>query len=332
MRLSSTWSWRRSLRSSAPSGSSSSRTLRPVRPAPARARRAAAGRRTAGSACASRSRRAGRARARRRRAAGPRPCLDLAPSQAERDVVADVEVGEQRVVLEDHVDRPLVGRLAGHVPVAQQDPPAGRQLEAADHAEGRRLAAARRPEQREELAGSRRRARRRRRRRTSPKRFSRLIEADLGDCARGSRHRAGRYAAGPRCAPTSPALWNTGPPGADGRPHRDGRGPRSIPTFANRAAGLASRLRPRGDPLEGALPAGVERLAGLVEVDEDRRVVRRRRRALARLAVDLGPDDALRDRLGWRTAGRCACPRCGGTCRPGSPTTRSRPVSGRTDR
>ena len=35
--------------------------------------------------------------------------LDAAPAQAERDVLEDVEVREQRVALEDRVDRALVG-------------------------------------------------------------------------------------------------------------------------------------------------------------------------------------------------------------------------------
>ena len=56
---------------------------------------------------------------------------------------------------------------------------------------------------------------------------------------------------------------------------------------------VSAGARPRGDPLECACPAGLERAAGLVEVDHDGRVVRRRRRALARLAVDLGPDHPL---------------------------------------
>src|SRR5262245_52851147 len=63
-----------------------------------------------------------------------------------------------------------------------------------------------------------------------------------------------------------------------------------------RGAAMRLRLGARGDATEGALPAGLERLALLVQVDDDRRVVRRRGRALARLAVDLGPDDTLRDR------------------------------------
>ena len=78
---------------------------------------------------------------------------DALALQAERDVVADVEVGEERVVLEDHVDRALVGRIGGHVATTQQDRPAGRELEAADHPQRGRLAAARRTEQREEFAG-----------------------------------------------------------------------------------------------------------------------------------------------------------------------------------
>ena len=73
--------------------------------------------------------------------------------EPEGDVLADVEVGEEGVVLEDHVDRALVGRIVGHVDRAQLDAAAGRLLEAADHAQGRGLAAARRAEEGEELAG-----------------------------------------------------------------------------------------------------------------------------------------------------------------------------------
>ena len=85
--------------------------------------------------------------------AGDLGLLDPLALEAEGDVVADVEVGEQGVVLEDHVDRPLVGRVVGHVAAAQLDPAARRQLETADHPQGRRLAAARRSEEREEFAG-----------------------------------------------------------------------------------------------------------------------------------------------------------------------------------
>src|SRR5215468_9639697 len=49
----------------------------------------------------------------------------------------------------------------------------------------------------------------------------------------------------------------------------------------------------RRDAHLGARPAGVERLAGLVQVDDQGRVVRGGRLALARLAVDLRPDHAI---------------------------------------
>ena len=170
-------------------------------------------------------------------------------------------------------------------------PPVG-QLEAADHAQRRRLAAARRAEQREELAGGRCRARRRRRRgrrRTASRGRSRRIS---GEAAGGSRHRAD--VTRPDRAARRPVLSY-----ADaGTLPVTGDGPRSIPDLRDSRGRQRARLRPRRDALERALPAGVERLAGLVEVDDDRRVVRRDRRALARLAVDLGPDDALRDRRG----------------------------------
>src|SRR2546430_23625 len=52
---------------------------------------------------------------------------------------------------------------------------------------------------------------------------------------------------------------------------------------------------PFGDARLGVLPAGIERVARLVEIDHHRRVIRRDRFALARLAIDLGPDDARRE-------------------------------------
>ena len=62
------------------------------------------------------------------------------------------QVREQRVALEDRVDRTPVGRRAGEIAAVEQDASLGRGFEAADHLERRRLAAAGRPEQREELA------------------------------------------------------------------------------------------------------------------------------------------------------------------------------------
>src|SRR3546814_619815 len=72
--------------------------------------------------------------------------------QAEGDVLLDVHVREERIGLEHHVDRPLVGRHARHVPAFQQDlAPAG-DFEAGQHAQQGGLAAPGGPEQGEELA------------------------------------------------------------------------------------------------------------------------------------------------------------------------------------
>jgi hypothetical protein len=77
--------------------------------------------------------------------------LHLRPPEAERDVLEDREVREQRVVLEHGVHVALVRRQPGHVLALELDPAGRRLLEPADHPERRRLAAARRPEQAEEL-------------------------------------------------------------------------------------------------------------------------------------------------------------------------------------
>ena len=73
-------------------------------------------------------------------------------AQPEGDVLEDRQVREERVALEDGVDVALVRRQSGDRAVAEVDRPRARLLEAADHAQRRRLAAARRPEQRVELA------------------------------------------------------------------------------------------------------------------------------------------------------------------------------------
>ena len=64
----------------------------------------------------------------------------------------DGEVREEGVVLEDGVDRPLVGGNAGDRLVGEEDLALGRLIEAGDHAQRGRLAAAGRAEHREELA------------------------------------------------------------------------------------------------------------------------------------------------------------------------------------
>src|SRR5574340_573855 len=61
-------------------------------------------------------------------------------------------MGEQGVVLEDRVDVALEGREPGDVLALELDQAAARLLEAADHTEGRGLAAAGGPQQGEELA------------------------------------------------------------------------------------------------------------------------------------------------------------------------------------
>ena len=74
------------------------------------------------------------------------------PAQPERDVLPDVQVREQRVALEDRVDRPLVRLRPGDVLVADRDLAGRRLLEPGDHPQGGRLAAPGRAEQGEERA------------------------------------------------------------------------------------------------------------------------------------------------------------------------------------
>ena len=72
---------------------------------------------------------------------GPgRPRVALA--QAVGDIVGDGEMGKQRIVLEHHVDRPAIGRHAGHVVAADEHLARTRLLEAGHHAQRRGLAAA----------------------------------------------------------------------------------------------------------------------------------------------------------------------------------------------
>jgi hypothetical protein len=78
--------------------------------------------------------------------------VDLLAAQAEGDVLEDVHVGEERVLLEDHVDVAPERRDADHVTAVEEDLAGGRLLEAGDHPQGGRLAAARGAQQREELA------------------------------------------------------------------------------------------------------------------------------------------------------------------------------------
>ena len=82
------------------------------------------------------------------------PLRRLLVAEAERDVLLDVQMREQRIVLEDRVHVPLVRRHAGHVDAVEDDLPLRGALEPGDHPQRRGLPAARRAEEREELAGS----------------------------------------------------------------------------------------------------------------------------------------------------------------------------------
>ena len=86
------------------------------------------------------------------RAAVPLGPLDLAHAEPVLDVPQHVEVGEQRVVLEDGVDVALERGAPGDVDPAELDRAVGRELEAGDQPEHGGLARARRAEHGEELA------------------------------------------------------------------------------------------------------------------------------------------------------------------------------------
>ena len=77
---------------------------------------------------------------------------DLPHAQAVLHVLLHRHVREQRVVLEDGVDRPVERRATGDVRPAELDPALVGPLEAGDHPQRRRLARAGRAEHREELA------------------------------------------------------------------------------------------------------------------------------------------------------------------------------------
>ena len=160
--LSSTCISSRSLRSSAPSGSSSSSTFGRLTSARASATRC----RWPPESCAGPalrrsppSRTVASASSAARGAARPWPTLRTRRPYS--TFVATRHVREQRVVLEDRVDVALERRQPGDVVAVEQDAARGRQLEAGDHPQHGRLARAGR-------ARASRRTRRRRRRGRSP--------------------------------------------------------------------------------------------------------------------------------------------------------------------
>ena len=86
----------------------------------------------------------------------PRARLDLGrgplqPPHPERDVLGHRHVGEERVLLEDGVHRPPVGRQPLDLLAVEEDRALGHVLEPRDHAQQRGLAAAGRAEEGEEL-------------------------------------------------------------------------------------------------------------------------------------------------------------------------------------
>ena len=150
IRLSSTCICLRSFRSSAPSGSSRSRTAGRLISARASATRCAWPARDL--------RRLARLEARELDEGEHLPdpglhlaVLDALATQPEGDVLVDRQVRKERVVLEDRVDVPPVGRQPRHVLAMELDQSGRRLFEAADHPQGGRLAAAGGTEEAEEL-------------------------------------------------------------------------------------------------------------------------------------------------------------------------------------
>src|SRR5690606_31134899 len=78
--------------------------------------------------------------------------LDSLRLQTERDVLEDIQMGHERVALEDHPEAAPLRRKACHIATVHHDAAGGRALEAGDHPKRRRLPAAAGTEQAEELA------------------------------------------------------------------------------------------------------------------------------------------------------------------------------------
>ena len=242
---------RRSLRSRAPSGSSSSSTLGRLTSARARATRCRwppeswVGRRspypasrTVSSAASARSRRSA--------------ARDLLDPQAVLHVAEHVHVREQRVVLEDGVDVAVERRPAGDVLAAEEDPARGRLLEARDHPQHRGLARA-----------GRARASRRTRRRGSPGRGrrprsrcpNRLVTPTSRTAARARLELLTVMRLGPREAET-PSSGNLGE-------RNSLRQARSRHVSARRGRSDVRRRRSRTDAVRDSSLTRVTRFGGL---------------------------------------------------------------------
>ena len=82
----------------------------------------------------------------------PLGARNLPHLQPEDDVLGHVEMGEERIALEDHGDAPLRGLQRRHVPPADDDAAGAGNIEPGDEPQGRGLAAAGGAEQGHELA------------------------------------------------------------------------------------------------------------------------------------------------------------------------------------
>ena len=80
-------------------------------------------------------------------------CVQLQALEAVADIVLDIQMREDRIVLKDHIGRPLVGRQVDGRMAVDADVPGCRGVEAGDRAQKGGLAAAGWSEQREEFAG-----------------------------------------------------------------------------------------------------------------------------------------------------------------------------------
>ena len=151
MLTSSNWVFSRSFLSSAASGSSSSSTLGCLTSALANATRWRwAARQLMGLAAG-----LGRQAHQVEDLVDPLACFlarHALLAQPEGDVALHRHMGEQGVGLEDHVDRPFVGRHGRHVDPVDQHPAFVRRFKPGDDPQQRRLAAARGAEQREQFA------------------------------------------------------------------------------------------------------------------------------------------------------------------------------------
>ena len=132
-----------------------------------------------------------------------RPLAHLEP---EGDILRDVQMGKQRIALEDGIDRPLLRREGGHILRADADAARRRRLEAGDEAKQGRLAAARGAEQGEELVVADRHADRLQR----MNRGAALGEEGFGDLLHID-HR--RVDAGSRRSPADAAVLSMSPTG-----------------------------------------------------------------------------------------------------------------------